>query len=359
METLKRMAIVAAAVISASMALTACGGSEGGSNTDSKSAETTTTAATTAAAETTTTAATTTAAAEEKPAETTAAADTGSKDAPAKKDKSIVAKKKDTKPEPPAEQASAPSEYAQAIANTIWVGMDANYNCYAMAFTDQEIVFEADDGSSIEGYWGVVEGDPTFYIFSDAELTDPIFAMPWAPDFEKKVLVINDNIVMGETSGTDFSQALELLQQQSALCKIAAYLDGTYWAGQNPDGSYTAMGMQGAELGFYEIEPTGEESTGSYLWGLDMNGLTLYDTEYNPLITMGIVISDDGSQMQMVKADGSSTVLTQVSSDDATNIVAYLHSLAEGGAEGGADTTEGGEEAGEGEEEYVEGEEEE
>ena len=70
METIKKMSIVLAAVISATMALTACGGDKG---TDAPAAETTTTAAeTTAAAETTTTAAETTTTAAE--GETTTAA---------------------------------------------------------------------------------------------------------------------------------------------------------------------------------------------------------------------------------------------------------------------------------------------
>lgn len=60
--------------------------------------------------------------------------------------------------------------YAEALAGSLWLGMDAEYHCYAMGFNNEEIVFEADDGSSVSGYWGVTAEDPTIYIFDDAEL---------------------------------------------------------------------------------------------------------------------------------------------------------------------------------------------
>ena len=67
--------------------------------------------------------------------------------------------------------------YANALAGTLWLGMDSEYNCYALGFNDEEIVFEANDGSSVSGYWGVTAGDPTIYIFEDADLTNQVASL--------------------------------------------------------------------------------------------------------------------------------------------------------------------------------------
>ena len=68
--------------------------------------------------------------------------------------------------------------YADALAGTLWLGMDTEYNCYAMGFNEEEIVFEADDGSSASGYWGVTAGDPTIYIFDGTYKSDEVFKGP-------------------------------------------------------------------------------------------------------------------------------------------------------------------------------------
>lgn len=355
MENFKRMAIVVTAVIASAMALTACGGSDTTAATTDKASAETTAATTAAPAETTTAAAaeTTAAKADEKPADDAAAkpAAGASKDKPAKKGKSVVAKKKEEAPAAPAEPVEQSSVLAEAFGNTVWVGMDSDYNVYALVLGDEEIKFMADDGSEISGYWGVADGDPNIYIFSDAELTDCIFVMPFAPDTENNLLVINDTIVLTPTEAHDTEAMVTEMQNTATACKVAAYLDGTYWAGVD-DTSALAFSLEGDKMEFYYVNTDAEENVGEYNWSLDYNYLTLYDAEYTPVLNFGWDFAQDGSWLKLISGEGQEAVLTQVSDEDAGNIVNYLHSLIEGGAaEGGSD--EGAEEEG-AEEEYAE-----
>lgn len=331
MGSMKKMAFVLAAVISASMTLTACGGSSDSSKESASSTTNTTAASTEASSD----AATTEAATKADTTKATSSSGTGTKTP--KKGQSAVAKQT-AAPAAPATQAEKPSEYAEAVANSVWIGMDADFNCYALAFSDEEVYLACDDGSSFEGYWGVAEGDPTFYIFSDAELTEPEFAIPWDVDLEHELIILNDAVVMTEVDAASFEDAAELLEEESAVCIIADALDGSYWAGPSSDGSFVALSLENSELEFYEIGADGTETVGKYLWSLDTTGLTLYDEQYNALDTLSLTIAADGSQIEMAGSTGSST-LTEVSEEDAVDIVAFLHALANGGVavEGDAD----------------------
>lgn len=323
MGTMKKIALVLAAVISASMSLTSCGGSSDSSK-ETTTAASTTAASTTAAATESTTAASTTKAAATK---ASSGSNTGAKTQ--KKGDSAIAKQT-AAPAAPAAQAEMPSEYVNAVANSVWVGMDADFNCYALAFSDEQVVLECDDDSSIEGYWGVAEGDPTFYIFSDPELTQPVFAIPWSYDFDHDLIILNDAVVMTEVDAATFDDAATILEEESLACVIADALDGTYWAGPSSDGSFAAISLENGELEFYELGADGTESAGKYLWSLDTTGLTLYDEQFNALDTLSLTIDADGSQIQMACKSGS-TVLTEVSEEDSVDIVLFLHTLAEGG----------------------------
>ncbi|MBE6864843.1 MAG: hypothetical protein E7495_09865 [Ruminococcus flavefaciens] len=320
MGTMKKIALVLAAVISASMSLTSCGGSSDSSSKETTTAASTTAASTTAAATESTTAASTTKAAATK-------ASSGSKTQ--KKGSSAVAKQTSA-PAAPAAQAEMPSEYVNAVANSVWVGMDADFNCYALAFSDEQVILECDDDSSFEGYWGVAEGDPTFYIFSDAELTQPVFAIPWSLDLDHELIILNDAVVMTEVEAATFEDAAKILEEEALVCQIADALDGTYWAGPSTDGSFAALSLENGELEFYELDADGSESAGKYLWSLDTTGLTLYDEQHNALEKLSLTISSDGSQIQMACKSGS-TVLTEVSEEDSVDIALFLHTLAEGG----------------------------
>jgi len=337
METLKKMTIVLAAVISAAMALTGCG--------DNASAAADKPAETTAAAETTTTAA-----AESKPEETTTKAEekkeeekkeepkeeekkeeSSGKEKPAKKGKSIVAKKKEEAPEPPAEEAAPSSVLVDAFANTVWVGMDGDYNVYALCLGDEEISFMADDGSEINGYWGVVDGDPNIYIYNDQELTDLAYTMPFQPDVDNNVLVINDTIVLTPTEASSAEEMAAAMEKESVACTVASYLDGTYWACVG-DASVEALSLENNVIEYYSVSADGEDA-GNYYWSLDWENFTLYDEDYNPVVTYGWDIEKDGSKLQLT-LDGTNYIYTQVPESDAQDIVSYLHSLFEGGAEG-------------------------
>ena len=377
METIKKFALVLTAIITAATALTACGGS--GDNGGSADAGATTTAA----------AAESKAeeekkdeekkdeekkdeskaeekkddeskAEEKKDEENKPAAD---KNKPAKKAKSVVAKKKEEAPEPPAEEVEQSSILVDAFANTVWVGMDSDYNCYALFLGDEEISFMADDGSEINGYWGVADGDPNIYIFSDAELTDCIFVMPFTPDVDNNLLIINDTIVLTPTEATDAGAMAEEMEKTATACKVAAYLDGTYWAGYDESAVY-AMSLEGNEIEFYSIDAENGEIAYSCYWSMDSEGLQLYVADEEgtlyPVMTCGVTIAEDGSAIELSIATDSgveSVVLNQVSESDAQDIVSYLHSLLEGGAEDGEEAAEGEEEYAE--EEYEEEEEEE
>ena len=359
METIKKMALVLTAIITAATALTACGGSsDNGSTAD---AGATTTAAASADESKAEEKKEDESKAEEKKEEESKAdeskadepaADT-SKDKPAKKGKSVVAKKKEEAPEPPAEEVEQSSILVDAFANTVWVGMDSDYNCYALFLGDEEIQFMADDGSEISGYWGVADGDPNIYIFSDAELTDCIFVMPFTPDVDNNLLIINDTIVLTPTEATDAGAMAEEMEKTATSCKVAAYLDGTYWAGYDENAVY-AMSLEGNVIEFYSIDAENGELAYSCYWSMDSDGLQLYVADEEgtlyPVMTCGVTIAEDGSAIELsISTDSGveSVVLNQVSESDAQDIVSYLHSLLEGGAEGG-------EEAAEGEEEYAE-----
>lgn len=356
METIKKMALVLAAVVTAATALTACGGSGDSSKADD--AATTTTAAAAEEKKDESKAEESKAdeskaeesKAEESKAEEAKPADTDN-DKPAKKAKSVVAKKQEEAPEAPAEPVEQSSILVDAFANTVWVGMDSDYNVYALLLSDQEISFMSDDGSEITGYWGVADGDPNIYIFSDPELTDCIFTMPFTPDVDNNLLIINDTIVLTPTEATDAEAMTAEMEKTAAACKVAAYLDGTYWAGYD-DNSVVAISMEGSVMEFYQVTGDGEEAAYQCYWSMDSNGLGLYiaDDEgtLHQFMTLGVTIAEDGSALQLdvpnAEGEVESGLLYQVSEADATDIVSYLHGLIENG----------GEEAAEGEEEYAE-----
>ena len=124
--------------------------------------------------------------------------------------------------------------------------------------------------------------------------------------------------------------AAKILEEESLVCQIADALDGTYWAGPSSDGSFAAISLENGELEFYELDTDGTESVGKYHWSLDTTGLTLYDDQYNALDTLSLTIDTAASQIQMTGKSGSS-VLSEVSEDDAVDIMVFLHTLAEGG----------------------------
>lgn len=226
-----------------------------------------------------------------------------------------------------AESGNADDEtaaYADALAGTLWLGMDTEYNCYAMGFNEEEIVFEADDGSSASGYWGVTAGDPTIYIFDDAELTNQIASIPWSYDVENDVMILNNNVIMAQADNYSFSDAATAMQEMATAAKVQEYLQGTYWVGTD-DTSASAISMSSDTLEIIELSQDGTLDQGSFLWSMDYDTLNAYDENYNLLASFGWDISEDGSELQLT-SDGESIVYTQVSEEDANAVVEYLYS---------------------------------
>lgn len=216
--------------------------------------------------------------------------------------------------------------YADALAGTLWLGMDADYSCYALGFNDEEVVLEADDGSSISGYWGVTAGDPTIYIFEDAELTNQIASMPWRYDLENDLMILNDTVIMTQADSYGFEDAAAAMQQMAVAAQVQEYLQGTYWVGSD-DESASAISMDSDKFEMIELSTDGELTQGSFFWSMDYDALTLYDDSYNAVLSLNWNISEDGSQLELTADDGSSVVYEQVSEEDATSVADYLYSL--------------------------------
>ena len=216
--------------------------------------------------------------------------------------------------------------YADALAGTLWLGMDADYSCYALGFNDEEVVLEADDGSSISGYWGVTAGDPTIYIFEDAELTNQIASMPWSYDLENDLMILNDTVIMTQADSYGFEDAAAAMQQMAVAAQVQEYLQGTYWVGSD-DESASAISMDSDMFEMIELSTDGELTQGSFYWSMDYDALTLYDDSYNAVLSLNWDISEDGSQLELTADDGSSVVYEQVSEEDATSVADYLYSL--------------------------------
>ena len=216
--------------------------------------------------------------------------------------------------------------YADALAGTLWLGMDADYSCYALGFNDEEVVLEADDGSSISGYWGVTAGDPTIYIFEDAELPTQIASMTRSYDLENDLMILNDTVIMTQADSYGFEDAAAAMQQMAVAAQVQEYLQGTYWVGSD-DESASAISMDSDKFEMIELSTDGELTQGSFFWSMDYDALTLYDDSYNAVLSLAWDISEDGSQLELTADDGSSVVYEQVSEEDATSVADYLYSL--------------------------------
>jgi len=288
---MKKTIISIAAIVFAATALTACGGSD-------STAETT--AAETTAAETT------------AAAETEAASDDEG-DAEEETDAALGDEED--------ELGAAVQELANALDGTLWVGMDTEFNCYALGFDGTSTVFAADDGSSIEGYWAV--DDTTLYIYEDEEMTSELAEIGWNFDQETETLILNDSAVMAQTDAYSFDEAVEAVSQMASAAQVASYLQDTYWVSIT-DEDAEAMYLSGSTLESITVSPDGSAETNDFVWGLDYDSLYLYDETGTDLIAaLGWAIADDGSVIQLDN-DGDTREYTQLSEEDATDVMSYL-----------------------------------
>lgn len=213
--------------------------------------------------------------------------------------------------------------YAEALAGSLWLGMDEEYNCYAMGFSDEEIVFEANDGSSITGYWGVKAGDPTIYIFEDPELTSEVATMPWTFDTESNVMILNEKVIMAESDAYSFEEAAAALEQMATAAKVQEYLQGTYWLSVT-DEEATAIALEGSNLSMLNLTADGTLQELTTYWSMDYDQLSLYDESYNLVTSFQWNMAEDGSVLQLANENKTLTA-EQVSEEDAVDIVAYLY----------------------------------
>lgn len=213
--------------------------------------------------------------------------------------------------------------YAEALSGSLWLGMDEEYNCYAMGFSDEEIVFEANDGSSITGYWGVKAGDPTIYIFEDPELTSEVATMPWTFDTESNVMILNEKVIMAESDAYSFEEAAAALEQMATAAKVQEYLQGTYWLSVT-DEEATAIALEGSNLSMLNLTADGTLQELTTYWSMDYDQLSLYDESYNLVTSFQWNMAEDGSVLQLANENKTLTA-EQVSEEDAVDIVAYLY----------------------------------
>ncbi len=216
------------------------------------------------------------------------------------------------------------AEYAEALAGTLWLGMDTEYNCFALGFGEEEIALEANDGSSVSGYWGVTAGDPTIYIFEDAELTTEVASMPWSYDTENDIMILNDSVIMAQTDAYSMEDAAAALEQMATASQVQEYLQGTYWVGFDED-SASAVSMNGSEFELIEVNADGSMDEGSYLWSMDYDSIYLYDESNTLVSSFSWDMAADGSMLELTSASGEVLEMEQVSEEDATDIIAYLY----------------------------------
>lgn len=214
--------------------------------------------------------------------------------------------------------------YAEALAGSLWLGMDEEYNCYAMGFNDEEIAFEANDGSSITGYWGVTAGDPTIYIFEDPELTSEIASIPWTFDTESNVMILNEKVIMAESDSYSFEESAAALEQMAAAAQVQEYLQGTYWLSVT-DEEATAIALEGSELSMLNLTADGTLQELTTYWSMDYDQLSLYDESYNLVTSFQWNMAEDGSVLELVNANGETLTAEQVSEEDAADVIAYLY----------------------------------
>lgn len=222
------------------------------------------------------------------------------------------------------ELGDAVQELANALDGTLWVGMNPDYDCYALGFNGTYVYFAANDGSSIEGYWAI--SDSTLYIYSDEANTEQLAEIPWSYDSENNVLVLNSNAVMAQTDSYSFDQAAQAVQQMAAACKIGEYLQGTYWATVG-EGSAEALHITDSTLESVTVDSDGSASTAEFIWGIDYNNIYLYDESYVLQGALDWQISDDGSALQLTTSDGISSIYTQLTEEEADDVVNYMLTL--------------------------------
>ncbi len=306
MTNLKKMAAVLAIMTLSLTAFTACGGN------DSEKSTAATEASSVAATEASSVAAT----------EASSVAETEAADE----------KKVDE------EAAALAAELLDAVSNTVWVGMDAEFNCYVLAFGEDEIYFADDMGGEAEGYWDITADASHIFIYSDAELTDEIGGFDWEYNEESDTMIIMDTVVMAQTDANSIDAAVEELEKMSVAKNVGEALNETYWFGTDSAGNGLVMAMFDNAMVWASIDTEGTPVVESLYWGIDYDTITLYNAEYEPVLEMGWDIAEDLSVLQLTMG-GEDIEMTPTTEDEAAEFIGVAVVLGEiESGHGGADT---------------------
>lgn len=285
MKNLKKIAAVLAAMTLSMTAFTACGGNAPAEST-APATEAATEATTEAATEATT------------EAETEAATE-------------------ETVDE---EAAALAAELLDAVSDTVWVGMDADFNCYVLAFGEDEVYFADDMGGEVQGYWDITADASHIFIYSDAELTDEIGGFDWEYDEESDTMIIMDTVVMTQTDANSIDAAVEELEKMSLAKTVGEALNETYWFGTDSADNGLVMAMFDNAMVWASIDNEGTPVVESLYWGIDYDTITLYNADYEPVLEMGWDVAEDLSVLQL-EIGGEVVEMTQTTEDDAAAFI--------------------------------------
>lgn len=290
MKNLKKTLIAITLTAALAASFTACGGSDAPEKTQTPD----TTAATEAAADV-----------EEEAEEETEAAEDDAEEA----DDSA------------SELDEAVQELANALDGTLWIGMDNQFNCYAIGFSGPEISLATNTDAEIDGYWAI--NDSTLYIYSEETWENEIVNFAWDYDSDNQLLVLDNDAYLTQSTTEDASQVAEAMEQMAAACKMAEYLNETYWVTISDDVA-EALYMSGDSVEVFDVMADGTTADYNVKWGLDYDNLYFYDNDNTLLASFYWTIESDASAITLTGEDGTATAYAQVSSEDAADIMGYL-----------------------------------
>ncbi len=220
-----------------------------------------------------------------------------------------------------ADDASAQAaELLAAVSNTVWVGMDADFNCYVLAFGEDEIYFADDMGGEVEGYWDITADASHIFIYSDAELTDETGGFDWEYDEATDTMIIMDSVAMAQTDATSIDAAVDELEKMSLAKTVGEALNETYWFGTDSADNGLVMAMFDNAMVWASIDNEGTPVVESLYWGIDYDTITLYNADYVPIVEMGWDVAEDLSTLYL-EIDGEVVEMTQTTEDDAAEFI--------------------------------------
>lgn len=213
---------------------------------------------------------------------------------------------------------------ADALDGTMWVGMDGEFNCYALKFEGTAMAFAADDESEISGYWAISEDK--LHIYSDEAMSTEEYNIPWDYDLESDLLILNETAIMAQVSEDEAADVADALSKMATAAQVAEYLDDTYWCTVG-DSQAEAMGIKDGLIEIAQVNASGETVDATFYWGMDFDYLYIYDNTYTELEKQEWDIATDGSVLSLTDAEGKTSEYQQVTQEEAADIMTYLASL--------------------------------